>query len=543
MKRKYGTLVLALVLVFTTLFAASCGKTAKVADYLNPDYDISSDVLSAHSVLFEVDTAVYALVSSNQEFALFTATKTDATVSQILVSMRTGEVIKEFYEENTVYNIDLFDDVPAVLVESTFVDVANPEAAPDTKYELYDALGNVLSTTKYKPDAPTEFTHDTFIFDYATYIVAEDGKVTKGIDIPEYLMIDDCTDYNDKYYYIIDNIAGPEFDGANTVTVYDTSFNHVLTYTLPSYATSGSIFTLNNGDLLVQYRYLVDEDEEDFDITVASLGKLNIETLLISVENGKQKDVKADYVIEEVVTNNQLNRGGEADNKAYTEDFDNIAIISAINEKQIDESNNNTDIVFMSNKGKVGASLKMIDAQLPNPAVKIGDGVYGVTTEYGIAIVDADGKLIKSINTYNLDFVGAYLVGDRAIYNLKLEQVYNLKENEAEVIGSIGDTIFVKEENDDGFTVISFCDGEQNTILTHENEKLTNSVIEIKEDLGYYTIFDPNSKMFEYFNAKGESIFTSSSEVVLTEVCSSYRYGTVILVGTNASYHVFTTAK
>lgn len=544
MKRKLIFLIT--VLLAITMLFTSCGKTVSVDRYLNSDYDLSNEALSKHSLILE-ETEKYALLNSNDEFALFAATKDNASIVYQVFGMNAKKIVKSFTDTKVKYNIEFFKDMPVFLVEtitskadsdSSASDVSsvtdeNTSSDFDISYTLYDSFGNEIKTTKYKPEAPTMFTHDILIYDYAAYKIA-DGVLEKKADIPEYLLIDHCDYYSNSYYYVIND---------SYIDVFDEDFNSVLNYTVPDYSLNANFYPLNNGDILVQYTYVVDEDETKYDISLYSYGvntyKVNLESLIVSPDNGKIKELDLEHYVLDVYTNQTLKADYDDDNNPYTSDFDNIAIVAPIVDRMLDTSDANCDLVLMSDKGKLGKSLKTVENQDIVIPQKIGDGLYMAKTLSGYAIIDDNGDIVKTFQK-DMENIGAYFVGERALYDLKLEKVYDLKENKAEIIGYVSDTIFVKSVNDNGYTIISFYNGEQKTVYTYSSKEKSTLTFTFNADFGYL-IFDSQNAKYNYYNAKGELILASTVE--LSVLCKSDSYETVVLKGSNESYHIFTTAE
>ena len=102
MKRKLIFLITALLAI--TMLFTSCGKTVSVDRYLNSDYDLSNEALSKHSLILE-ETEKYALLNSNDEFALFAATKDNASIVYQVFGMNAKKIVKSFTDTKVKYNI------------------------------------------------------------------------------------------------------------------------------------------------------------------------------------------------------------------------------------------------------------------------------------------------------------------------------------------------------------------------------------------------------------------------------------------------------
>ncbi len=521
----------ALVLAMVTALT-SCGSVASIDDILNTEYNVSEDVYTKDTVLSELTG--YAVVSSNDEFVLFTSAE-GTSISYKVLSLRTGKVVGTFADTAFTFVVNLIDEVPAFSVIKTEVPAegAEPTAEPEVKYSLYDATGKEVVTTKYEAKAPFMLTEDVLVYDYATYTVAEDGALTKKDDVPEYVLIDELDYYTDEYYYVMND---------SKVEVYDHSFNLVSTYFAPAYAEVGAMAVLNNGDIFVQYTYEVDEDSKKYDIDNSEDGesqKLKLVSLVVSAKNGKTTNVKLDYIVGELYSNYELKSYSDNED-VYSDKFDNLAVIAPIVDKKVDYSEATLDLVTMNNKGKIGKSLKIVDNQNASVAQKIADDRYMVyTVAGGYVVVNAKGDVIKNLNS-RMRVVGDYFVGERAIYDMDFNKVYDLVEKEAFVLGTVANTVFVQAETDTGYDVISFCDGKQTTVHSYKDDGTTTAVFAIVNGIGY-SIIDSASGDHKYYNANGDLITTTSYAITVVTVAEDV----VLLMGTNegkATYHVFTLA-
>ena len=541
MKKTKLLLLVAALLVFVTMFNA-CGSMASVKSFLNEEYDPSNELFTSESAIAELTD--YTLTDqSNDNFAIF-ASETPETISYKVFSFKANAVIATLADTASLFTFELFDEVPLLLVAK----VAKP-AVPveddsssveiDVTYTAYDAQGENLKTfEKYKPNAPKLVTFNSCIFDYAAYTIGNDGSLSKTVDIPEYVILNDSfLAFNDDYYYAYDDSA---------VYVYDHSFNIVSSYIAPSYYKNLSTSVLNNGDILAQYVYEVDEDERKYDLSFCNGeyeigdGKFNLVSLIITAKNGKAKEVNLDYVVNTCINNYDLNNYYKymEEDSPYTEDFENIAIISPIVNKKIDGDIKNADLVFMNNKGKALDSLKVLDDQLPvlDSISKIGNDRYIVYTLSGASIIDAKGNIIKNMNNDALTLKGNYFESSRAIYDLDLNNIYDLIEKDASVIGFIGNTIFVQAETEKGYEIISFCNGDQKTIHTYDNTVADGLVFELVNGIGYVLI-NTVSNSYEYYNAEGKLILTTTYKLI---AMSSTDSDVVIMKSADAStYHMF----
>ncbi len=537
MKKAKLLLVVAALLVCVTVLNA-CGTISSVNKFLNKDYDPSEDVYKSSGALSELTG--YNVLESNDSFVIFYS---DAASYKVF-SLKANRIIATFAEPESVFTFDLYPTAPILLVtktekkeDSSIKDIVDGiDAVIDVIYTAYDASGEILKTIeKYKPEAPLRITNDTCIFDYAAYTINQDGSLSQTVDVPEYIALNNIVDWNDDYYYA---------NKDDTIAVYDHSFNIVSTYVAPSYYEELSVSVLNNGNIFAQYTYEVDEDERKYDISVCENGKTrkyDLVSLIINAKNGKATQVNLDYIVKALRSNYSLNTYYNylGESSPYNDNFENIAIIAPIVDKKIDDSKASLDIVFMNNRGKALDSLKIADNQIADfdAISKIGDDRYLVETIVGSSIITAKGKVIKNMNT-TLELCGSYFVSDRYIYDLDLEVVYDLIENDATVLDSVNNTVFVQAETDTGYEVISFCNGDQTTVYTYNKTAADATVFDIVDGIGY-SLVNTVSNEYKYYNAEGTLLVTTTYRL---ESITSTDDDVIIMKGValaGNTYHTF----
>ncbi len=500
MKRKI-TIAVAVMLVLVMALSSCGAKGTKIEKILNADYDISADVYGEANNVSELDGYVIDTTKSNTYFLVFTrADVATGSITTKIMSLYTGKVVSTFTTTDTVlYTIETFPTTPVYLVTNTPVG----ENAGDPSYILYDATGESVVTTSYKPAAPYKVGDDLVIYNYVGYTVDDDGKLEKKMDIPEYVAVKGITDANDKFYYVINS---------NSFIVYDFEFNEVSHWTAPSYAKNIKIFALNNGDLFVQYNYTLDEDATEFDYYDAN-AKYDLVTLVISAKNAKAKEVKLDYSVITLIPNYRM-YDEDNDNNKFTDKFENLALIAPIVNKNIDMSQTAMEFVVLGNNGKIKSVLDYVeDMDFANIGDKVGDDLYLVSTVTSQVLINGNGNVVKTFNNKSaLGFVGGYAVGSVAIYDMDFEIVYNLLENDAKVEGYVGDTIFVKVTTDTGYEIISFNGGEQKTILTYTDEADNNDYFDVLDNNIYY-VLNGVSGEYTYYNANGDVMIKSTTDL------------------------------
>ena len=579
MKKSKLFLLLAALLV-SAMLLTSCGGTVAMDTILNAEYDPAEDVYATAGAIAELEGYSPLTVDvdvdvdleegievepeyvANDEFVVFVKVvaaldDAPATISYKILSLRIGDVVATFAESKTDYDFTLYDAIPmfqvekTVAIEKTVVTEAGETTTTTykTDYAMYDGTGSKVDSSKNELAAPELFAdlyENLVVYDCVGYSAEDNGALTKVVDIPEYIALEDCVAGAD-YYYV---------DNYDSVTVYDKEFAYVSTYSAPNYADECNFYFLNDGNVLVQYSYQVDEDVKKFDY-IDGEGyprKMELVSLLFDVAKDETKELDLDYVVLDVTPWYVLVDENETDtaDAMYLagEKLENTAIIAPIQNQHVDASFDNLQFVLMSNKIKTGDSLKMLENQAPYLPEKIGaDGegtdLYWAWLYKGAAIVDIEGNVIQMINdTEALNQVGQYFVTESAIYDLTLTKVYDFNENDAVLYGTMDNTIFVKEQNDNGYEIVTFCDGAKDTVFTYKKDAELHDGFAIVEGSDCYYIHKAASGDYVYYNAEGTKLVTT--QVKLAALASNYEFGVTVLVGdktieekTVTTYYVF----
>ena len=541
-KSRIAWLIAGMLLVSMLLTSCSNGAVSSVDKFLNEDYDPTETTYSAATGIYDLNGYTVLNVNgsdlTNSEFAIFTSTAAEA-ISYKIFSLRSGKVVRTIAEPNTMYTFNLIDDAPVVFVTKVKIDPAidvtqGLDNIIDTTYEVYDATGELVVSSD-NAVAPVVFA-DLVIYDYVTYSVSEEGELKEEKTVPEYLMLEDCLAWNEDYYYVTDDNV--------TVAVYDHDFNLVSVWNAPSYAMEDlSVNVLNNGDILVQYVKMVDEDAKKYDLLFAVeeilTVKADLVTLLISAKNGEEKELDVDFVIENVRTNYELYDADEENNR-YNDKFENIATISYIVDKQIDESATGRDIVLMNNKGKVEKSLKMVENQAASLPRKLGENAYTVNlVSGGSALIEGNGSVIQAMNG-NMRYEAGYVIGTQAIYDLQMEVVYDLRENNATVAAIMDNTVFIRAESANGYDIISLKGSDKTTIYSFSDLVEATTVLTFSEYADVYEIHNLMSGDYVYYNADGTVLITTTSK--LYYLAGSQEVGTALFWNGDAAaatYYAF----
>jgi hypothetical protein len=261
---------------------------------------------------------------------------------------------------------------------------------------------------------------------------------------------------------------------------------------------------------MIQYANELDEEAKEFDYYTTQNResvKYDLVTLIMRAKNGNVKDVDMKYIVSYVMTNQTL-YDEQDDNNMFNDSFDNVAWVYPIVNQRVDRSAAAEDVVLMSDKGKIKKSLKLVDGQIADIPEKIADDVYVVEMLHGgYALVNLDGDVLKMINSgADMRLMGQYLVSETKIYDLNLEVIYNLKENDATLLEEIDGVLFVQEGDEDEYTVYSFCGGAKKTVYSYSAEAEENDEF-YTTSMGYVLIDSEGTHT--YYNANGKELLTT----------------------------------
>ena len=544
--RKIRLLALILAMVMVVAILASCNKKEEepapeapeepmtFATLINPAAPTLENVVSKMESVTELEgyTRWFTVEGdewyseniyhdNNSEFRFFVKTDAETGFNTYKVfSLRNSKVVKTLTDTAEVtYNLGILSArTPTFYAYKTEKVWLNDEHSDFTLKHirtLYDANGNsIMSKTNEGLDTPYFF-HDWVIINRDVYTVEKTtGVLTKKTSIPRNVKLlgDSSVTFVNNNFYIRTSLG---------FIVYDADFNYVGEWFKPVNVPSYRYSVLNNGNVLVQYDKRLEPTAEEYDYYTGNYSdeiiKYDLVTEIFSITDQSATKVECDRYIETLYCNNylrtQLSVELDLDPSKYLGDFENVAITYPIQDKKINSNDNVIDFVLVDNNAVLGRSVKLVPNQISLPE-KISENLYQIRTTYGYALTDVEGNIIKQITTdiYSLTQVGEYLYDEDAIYNLKYETVYNFSEKNAEIIGTIDNTIFVKqyptaEKKADGdYTVYAFSNGASKEITKYTKDGEKNKIFALNTDLNIYSLYDSETKLYTYYNADGTAV-------------------------------------
>lgn len=380
-------------------------------------------------------------VSQEGDFYVVTRTRPNAAQDRTyqVYSMESGEKIFEKsirrYDEDTNISTALLFD--ALDPASGFLEVEERKNLASV-YSYYDKDGNALATNLKTPDYSID---ENGSFTYVTVAdkvyACKDGEVyatfQKGSEtvIPEYDFA-----YG-EYLYKVESEYNDAIEENQVcrIAVMDKNYNLLLDYSVdPSYHWV-DYYVLNNGDLFLQYDYLMERGDTDSDYEMSALGvECRLRQEIVSAKTGAVTKLDPTFRVAELYTKQNVEELGlelKGDGQ--------IAAIERITDGKI---NTKCEFVLLDNALTVGETLPSIVQN--QQTVERGLDA----NSYLISALNYDGtqELYYSVNLAQ-NTVSLYVNGDVAdeaynplyrpvkggflsediLYNTALEEIYDLR--------------------------------------------------------------------------------------------------------------------
>jgi len=524
-KKKILVLV-AVLLCFATLLC-SCGTTSmkfkkivdKKAEFLNENptltatavVDIKGEIeeQAGDLVVFEGvddnDNTVWTVYNVATGATVWTATESE-TVSYMVMPMEQWDT--------TLINI----------IKAT----APASADGDMTYEvsLCDINGNAFWTKSGTEEMMEDGMEEPYMaldligIDGQMFRIADDGSVSKVFDYSPFAELPEVDYTLAGYYYEVNGIAA---------NVYDSNLNLITVVKAPAYAAdSGRTFVLNNGNVLLQYRYLEDALAEDYTYIDEDGEKYTVVTQLINARNGDVKDLDTEYLFMQIVARDMkgVEMEGALAEMGLNKKIDNVAISLPIENGRVSYDEYSTKLLSLSNKGKVEGTL---DGAIENQFGEfemVAPGRWIVANMAGQAfLLNEKGKVLGEVtalmssddDSYTLN----YILMNNKIYDWDLNEKLDLATLKLDDILFCTDEGVVFED-EDGAIIMAMADGSTKTLIAKDATNLSfyNSWGSYYRN-GLFVILDTsdmtNVKATAY-NAAGNAIYTAEKVVSATVV-------------------------
>ncbi len=476
--------VIALVLVLVSIFA-----TKGILKYYDIELESATVVNSSTKLDYGTKTA------QSGDLALFV--QTDATTGNVttrVYNVASNQVVYTQVKQPTDTSTTAVY-LASVADADYFRTVTTDATSEVTGADLYTASGSKLATATKDP-AYVEYNNDVIVFNRAAYAVNEDGALAKAFDIDDFTNIASTAGADKvgaEYLY---------FKKTNAIVVTDKMGNVMANYDIRSYDTTTESFhwyVLANGNVMVQYTFVLADNAEDFDFTRTVSGKqvkYDVVTELLRVGRNSVKDVDTDYLITGDFYNNNVNNLAVVD-----EDFDkNMAYVQRFEDGVLCDV---AELVVLDNWLNIDYTAADIVAGATFIA-KIADDLYMVQDRYNYThIVNAQGKIQKTFaDNMNMEVIENYIVSPNAIYNFEFEKVYDAEANGYTIVGG-GENYVIMTKDVEGKTeVAKFANGTVTVIVPSTS---TDSVYMGTSYANLYCIAvtGATGTVYNYYNASG----------------------------------------
>ena len=432
-------------------------------------------------------------------------------VTCLVIVVKETRTVTSF--SKTVYDVTVWAENGTEVVTLKDVDRSKVLNSIWTAADLFSIQEKVYRLSK---DGSAEFA-----FDWSSARTKPTGYLTKAGD-----------------YYIDYHTHSYQY----SVSIYDSCLNTVATYMPPVYdvideTSLGDLretsHVLSNGNVIVQYIVGQDVMAEKFDFILLG-GKYTMHTVMLEAKTGKLKELKLDYILEEVMFGEALKDMG------VNKEIENVAVGYPIEDQRINQNATAAKLISLKNDGKIAGVL-----ELP---------IMGMTVEDGITAVAHNRWVIEAVNgrTYlvneNGDVIGEdfdvsnrngdlFLMGNR-IYNWDMDVICDLTGENIESIYVMNHGVFFKTK--EGAYKL-FANGELKTIAD-ENAASDGKRMVRYLCSGAYVIIDasdPAGTKYEIYNDVGVLLDT----VVLSgtpEVFKTTYNGAILLrshIGSEIVYY------
>ena len=185
-------------------------------------------------------------------------------------------------------------------------------------------------------------------------------------------------------------------------------------------------------------------------------------------KNGKEKNVKCDYMIESAL---------ETIGQLVFEESHGLAQIYTINDKRIDTGK----VVCINNRGKAKELGSIGDDKIASP-IYFAENRWILYTESGCKyLVDEKCNVIGDVT--NASTNGEFFICENKIYDKDLEEIYDLTEKKHSIHGTVGSSLLLQGEN--GEVTLLTQNGTKELITKNSDKSLIsylNNFIIIEND-------------------------------------------------------------
>lgn len=503
--KKFGFSAIVSLLICITITLAACGSQG-FGSFYSDKFEETKTITSVETL-----TGFGEYVDGAGSIAIFEKTESANTVYTVYDFNQKKTI--GTYPFSSVYDVDV--EAEAYLGNGIYAfEIENKTTGVKTT-DYCGSNGEKAFTVK---DGDTvKYLFDVIIVNGAAYRMGEDGVFTFAFN----------ADPMAEYDYSIDcKIGDYYFDqDSDSTMVLDKEFNVKGYVSIPTYAEYGSskMIPLSNGNVLVQY--LVEEpyDASDYDF-IQGGDKYTLETKLFNAESGEYKNLDFDYLLygSYGIANGTI----YFDNSEYeyvkidfadfgvSSDIDNL-IYGAIEitDKRIDMSSEAAVTLSLSNSGKVEKVLeKTVVGQTGMPTKVCANRYVVYSSKIGERyLLNEKGEKIGAISDSAYMLEGFIVVDDDCVYDYDLNKVVKLGSSDYAFVDSVGSSLILSKEVDTETKYYLLKKGETAMV------EISGYKGTVSDTVYYVENVSETATTYTYYNAKGESLITVSSRIILKQ--------------------------
>lgn len=503
--KKFGFSAIVSLLICITITLAACGSQS-FGSFYSDKFEETKTITSVETL-----TGFGEYVDGAGSIAIFEKTESANTVYTVY-DFNQKKTIGTYSFDSSVYDVDAEADVYlgggfyAFEVENKSTGVRTTDCYGSNGEKAFTVLDGDILKVKF----------DVIIVNDTAYRMGEDGVFTFAFNVDPMAEYDYSIDCKVGDYYFVQN--------SSYTIVLDKEFNVKGYVSIPTYAeySTSKMIPLSNGNVLVQY--LVEEpyDASDYDI-IQGGDKYTVETKLFNAESGEYKDLDFDYFLygADGIANGTI----YYDDNEYeyvkmdfadfgiSSDIDNL-IYGAIEitDKRVDMSSEATVTLSLSNSGKVEKVLeKTVVGQRGIPTKVCANRYLAYSMIGENYLLNEKGEKIGAVSDSAYMFEGFIVVDGDCVYDYDLNKVVKLGSSDYTFVDSVGSSLILSKEVDSETKYYLLKKGETAMVeISGYKGTVSNTVY-------YVENVSETATTYTYYNAKGESLITVSSRIILEQ--------------------------
>ena len=455
----------------------------------------------------------------------------DGTYSSDTVSDKT---YRESYMKVSIYS----QGVSCIIVsqaEVTPIDDATREENPEgcvykveTKYSYYDAYGTLvaesntaLNVSNWSYSSSSDMVALLFGLEIA-YFDVESGKFIRKVESIAEDTVEVYRYENDRYGYYSTSRGNYNQYTTYFMDIVDKISGKVLRYHFDNAYQSRNVFYLHNGDVVIQYRNSVNEEDpyDYYRYDGANFYYYAIKTVILNAENGNETVIeKPAFYISSLLTGEEFSEIkdiAKVNGVEITANTRNLALVQHITNGVISDV---YDVVVLDNDLSVIYTFEKIIDQQKFETIGFGYSplangdklVYIGSADAPYAIVDPDGT-VRAYLASNMRVVGNYVADDSKLYDYDLNLICNFGEKGYTVIDLFGECVFYCEK--DGrcmrFTVV-----DEKIIL---EDIFEYKVSFVNSDDDYAIFYNTETQKYTLYNESMTPMLASSGYISIYSI-------------------------